>query len=400
MTDASLSAVSAVTQGDPVFAARLHRVLASTPGNLFFGPASIRLSLGMAYAGAAGSTADELRSALVFEGPAETHRGFRALLRVWSTWSRMAREPRNEWERVALERACMTLSAANRLFGARGYGFRAEFLSVLRDMYQAPLSEVDFGQAEPTRGHINGWVGEQTKGKIPELLAQGMITEDMRLVLVNAVYFKASWVHTFGKYWTKPGPFFLDATQSVETPLMTQTEYFPYAETNDAQVIELPYGSGEASMVVVLPRARDGLAALEAALHDGSIDAWTKALRPRRVHLTLPRFRISSGFRLKGALQSLGMQTAFDFGPADFSAMDGTRLLYVSDVVHKAFVDVDEEGTEAAAATATIAVAGAAPMKMEDPVPMQADHPFLFLLRDVRHGSVLFMGRLSNPVVA
>jgi serpin B len=394
MDDALLS----VLRGDPRFAVRLHRRLATAPGNLFHSPAGIRVALGMAYAGAAGATAEELAKTLVLEGDAiEAGRGFAALRKAWASLNELPRAPVNDWDRASLERRRIVLRTVSRLFGQRGYSFRDAFLAALATDYGAPLGDVDFRETEAARKVVNDWVEEQTERKIRELLQPGMVDADTRLVICNAVYFKARWSDEFDEWATRPGPFFVDATRSVDARLMSQTQHLPYAATKDAQLVELPYGAGDLAMLLVVPRTRDGLPRIESALGDDAIASWAGALALQRVHLTLPKFRIESGFRLREALAALGLRSAFEYGPADFSAMDGTRLLYLSDVIHQAFVDVDERGTEAAAATALIAPSGAMPQPMAEPIELRADRPFLFLIRDVRRGAVLFMGRLSNP---
>jgi serpin B len=391
-------ALQLVMRGDPRFAARLYRYLAATPGNTFLSPASIRVALGMAYAGAAGATAEEMARTLALEGDASAvRRGFAALLRAWKSLGELPRAPQNEWDRQSLEQQRILLRVVSRLFGQQGYSFRKEFLAVLATEYGAPLCEVDFREPEAVRTLINDWIEEQTEKRIRELIQPGMVNADTRMVLCNAVHFKARWTFEFSEHATRPGPFFVDAARSVDAPLMSQTQHYGYAETKGAQLVELPYGAGGLAMLLVVPRERDGLARIESKMDDDAIAKWTGALSPQRVHLTMPRFRIDSAFRMKEALAALGMRTAFEYGPADFSGMDGSRQLCVSEVIHQAFVEVDERGTEAAAASAVVAVFGAPPPKMAEPIELRADRPFLFLIRDVRTATVLFMGRLANP---
>jgi serpin B len=224
----------------------------------------------------------------------------------------------------------------------------------------------------------------------------GVLDPMTSLVLVNAVYFKGAWLEPFKKSATKPdAPFTTADGRRVAVPMMAQTHTFGYHDGGSFQMIELPYAGGQRSMVVLLPKQTSGLAGLESSLSAADLDAWLGRLKPRRVDVELPRFRVEQGFALGEVLKVMGVRLAFDPEHADFSGLTG-RKVWISAVLHKAFVDVDEAGTEAAAATA-VGVRATAAFRPEPPVVFRADHPFVFLIRDRTTGSILFLGRVTNP---
>jgi serine protease inhibitor len=271
-------------------------------------------------------------------------------------------------------------------------------LSLLNDRYGAPLQQLDFMRSpEPSRATINGWVDDKTEHKIPALLPPGTIDPTTRLVLTNATYFKAAWVTAFAPNATQDGSFTVTSDKVIPTKLMHRQIEASYAETGDAQVLELPYNGG-ASMVIVLPKDKDGLGALEKTIVTKGLDAWTASLAPASVDTTLPRFKTSAQFSLKQTLSQMGMPIAFTTD-ADFSGIDGAKDLDISAVIHQAVIDVDEKGTEAAAATAVVIREMSARIRELERRTFRADHPFLYFLRD-RQGRVLFMGRLVNPQAA
>jgi serpin B len=292
------------------------------------------------------------------------------------------------------------LFVANALWGQKGYAFKPEFTAMLQNSYGAGLNDVDFAhQTEQARKTINDWVAQQTKDKIKDLIPQGILDNLTRLVLTNAIYFKSNWAETFTKQATKDAPFKLSADQSVDVPMMHTQKSFPYIETDDFQMVELPYVAHELSMVILLPKKVDAVGDIEKNLTAANIDRWLNDKKPVPVEVTLPKFKFSSQFRLDDTLKGLGMKDAFDAGKADFSKMTAQERLYISAVIHKAFVAVDEEGTEAAAATAVVGEGGGAPMQPKNPKVFKADHPFIFLIRHNATGAILFMGRLVNPKV-
>jgi serpin B len=255
------------------------------------------------------------------------------------------------------------------------------------------LRVLDFaGAPEESRVTINDWVSEETEGKIENLIPQGAIDPLTRLVLTNAIYFNAAWANPFEKDATQDGPFTLLDGSQVTVPMMRQTESFGYTRGEGYQAVELPYDGREMSMVILLPD-RDGFEPFEDSLDAERVQAIVEDLEYGQVVLTMPKFEFDSGFSLKEALIAMGMPAAFS-GGADFSGMTGDRALSIADVIHKAFVSVDEEGTEAAAATAVVMVESAMPGQ---PVEVTIDCPFIFLIRDIETGAILFVGRVVDP---
>ena len=244
---------------------------------------------------------------------------------------------------------------------------------------------------------INQWVEQQTAGKIKDLLQSGVLTPATRLVLTNAIYFKGNWQTQFDKAQTRDEDFHLSAAQTVKAPLMNLQGRFNYFNGGTFQALEIPYESGDLSMIVFLPNDAGGLPALEQSLTAASAQQWLGQLRPgSKIILALPKFKMTGQFGLNGALTALGMRQAFEQGVADFSGMTGKRDLWISAAIHKVFVDVNEEGTEAAAATA-IVMRSLAVTREQPPIVFRADHPFIFLIRDNRSGGILFMGRVTDP---
>jgi len=372
----------AVVSGDTTFAFDLYAQLRSKDGNLFFSPYSISAALAMTSAGARGQTLDEMTKTLHFPPQDRLHPAFKALT------DGINGDP-------GVKRGYQ-LSTANALWGQKDFGFRAEFVKLTRDDYGAGLREVNFGDEAAARRTINAWVEKETHDKIKDLIKPGMLTVDTRLVLTNAIYFKGDWASQFKKDRTRDEPFFLADGKQAKTPLMHQTGTFRYTETPTAQVLELPYVGKELSMIVLLPKKADGLADLEKELNADTVNGALGRLRvTERIEVTLPKFKTTAELSLNTELQALGMKRAFAPNAADFSGMAGSPGdLWIGFVVHKAFVDVNEEGTEAAAATGVGVVTTSA--RPHNPV-FRADHPFVFLIRDNKSGSVLFLGRLADP---
>ncbi len=374
---------NAIVEAGNRFALELYAQLRAREGNLFLSPYSIATALTMTYAGARGETAAQM--ARVLHLPAEEAQLHRAVAAL-----------KDEIEGAGAAEGC-ELSIANALWGQKGFDFLAGFLGLLQDSYGARLTELDFaGNAEGARRTINDWVEEQTSGKIKDIIAPGVLGPLTRLVLTNAIYFKGDWTEPFKEERTRDEPFWTSAEDSADAPMMHQTKDFQYGESGECQALLLPYAKGRLAMLVLLPKERDGLAKLEGGLKVEGVRQWLARLRKREVELSLPRFKLTSQFALGDPLREMGMGDAFALPPADFSGMDGRKDLFISAVIHKAFVDVNEEGTEAAAATAVTMVLGAA-VAPEPPVVFRADHPFLFFIVERRSGSILFMGRLSDP---
>jgi serpin B len=289
------------------------------------------------------------------------------------------------------------LSVANRLWGQKGYGFLPDFLMLTKEAYGAGLEEVDFSKAtEQARQTINDWVAKETQNKIRDLIGKGVLNGDTRLVLTNAIYFKAPWEHAFGAKATLKEDFKASAAKSIKVDMMHQTENMKLLETDTFQMLSIPYQMHDLSMVILLPRQPDALAPLEKAVSAEKLQEWMGKMKMYQVALSLPKFTFTAQFTLNDVLSQMGMGIAFNPTQADFSGITTQQKLFLSAVIHKAFVAVDEKGTEAAAATAVGVRATAAPIA-NPPATFRADHPFLFLIRDNRTGSILFMGRVVNP---
>jgi serpin B len=365
------------------FAFDLYDRLRSADGNLFFSPASISVALAMTYAGAAGSTETEMAKTLHFEMPkSQLNEQMRALLE-----SLNAKEKRQGYR----------LEVANRLWGQDGSKFLDDFLKVTRDDYGAELARLDFHQPEAARDTINKWVEDKTQDKIKDLIASPSSISGARLVLTNAVYFKGEWHDPFKSNLTKPETFHVSRSRSHKTPLMHQKHHFRYAAGEGLQLLDLPYGDDSLSMIVLLPNKVEGLAHLESSLSTANLQRWLDAARSEEVIVYLPKFKTSAEFQLAGTLKAMGMPSAFDPTSADFSGMSGQKDLFISAVMHKAFVDVNEEGTEAAAATGVVMRPMAMRGGTQEPPVFRADHPFVFLIRDNRSGAILFLGRVVDP---
>lgn len=372
-----------VADGANKFAFDFYGQLKGEPGNLFVSPYSLHAALAMTADGANGKTRDEMVSVLKL--PADRTQSLAA-----GDLGRFYTGKGKPYE----------LATANALWGQTGYPWRPDWLGRQKDRFGAGLTNLDFkADPEACRQTINKWVEQQTKDRIKDLVPKEGIDPVTRMVLTNAIYFKGQWQDEFDKRATRDGPFRLADGSTKPMPLMNRTAGYRYAEADGVQLLELPYKGGELSMVVVLPEKPDGLPAVEAKQSTDTLAGWLKGLTNQQVAVALPRFKLDVRAKPVPALQTLGMKLAFDQVRADFSGMtSGGPGLYVSDVFHKAFVDVNEEGTEAAAASAVVMKErSAAPIDRPKPKVFRADHPFLFLIRDVKHGTVLFVGRLTNP---
>jgi serpin B len=293
------------------------------------------------------------------------------------------------------------LNVANGLWPQEGYEFNKAFLRLAKSKYDAHVEFVDFlAPGDGVRSKINAWIEENTNRLIKNAIGRGLLSPATRLVIVNAIYFKGQWVSRFDKAETKPAPFWVSAAESVEAPMMHQEDYFRYGEGEAVQLVELPYGKHDLSMIVLLPKARDnlaerdGLAKLDEQLTPEQLSGWLGGLTVCYVDVLLPKLKIVSSFSLKGALAAMGMPDAFSPADADFTGMTEERPFFIMAVEHAALVDVDEEGTEAAAVTVvTGGCAAAGPPR----ATFHADHPFVFMIRDNRTGTILFMGRVLDP---
>jgi serpin B len=376
-----------LVEGNSAFAFALYQALKGQEGNLFYSPYSISLALAMTYAGARGETAQQMANTLQFLLQQERlHPAFNWLDAELAGRGQGAQGKDAEGFR---------LNIVNAIWGQKDYEFLTEFLDVLAENYGAGLRILDFiTETEASRLAINQWVSNQTEGRIEDLIPEGAITEWTRLVLTNAIYFNAAWKYPFAEELTADGPFYVLDGGQVTVPMMRQTESFGYMDGEGYKAVEMLYDGGELSMVIILPEA-GSFEASEEGLVAQQVGDIISGLQPTEVALTMPEFEFDSEFSLKDTLSNMGMPIAFSPDEADFSGMTRNRELFVSDVIHKAFVAVDEAGTEAAAATAVIMDNCAVP---DQPVEIVIDHPFIFLIRDIETGSILFVGRVLNPV--
>jgi serpin B len=407
--ETSLSENTRLTaRGNDCFALQLYQKLQGEKGNLFFSPYSISTALAMTYGGARGPTQEQMAQALCFPTskdvaqPPSAGKGSPPRAGVPQTRGPLSPE---DFARAFSEiikdlnarggKGTYELRVANALWGQQDFEFLPSFARLVEDQYGGHLERVNFVQAaEKARRTINAWVEEQTNGKIKDLIGPGLLDNMTRLVLTNAIYFKGTWANQFQKEGTQDEPFTLLDGGKVQVPMMNQQARFGYGEVDSLQVLEMPYVGQELSMVVLLPKEPDGIGELEKALTAENVSKWLSGVRRQEVIVAVPKFKMTHKFSLGAVLQAMGMTEAFS-KQADFSGMTGRRDLFISAVVHQAYVDVNEEGTEAAAATGvTMKLTAIAPGKV--PV-FRADHPFLFLIRDIRSGSILFLGRMMNP---
>ncbi|HZL43612.1 MAG TPA: serpin family protein [Verrucomicrobiae bacterium] len=377
--------VQSVVNGNTEFALDLYQREKGSAPNLFFSPYSISSALAMTYAGAAGKTAGEMAHTLHFDqAGADLPRSFAAI------------DARFE-EIQAGKR--VELSVANSLWCQTGYPFTPAFLDVNKTSYHAELREVDFkSKSEATRKEINSWIERKTRDKIRDLLQPGQIDSATRLLLCNAIYFKGNWASQFDPKATRPEPFFISSNQNISVPTMSRQGKVRSRNVDAAMLIALPYAGEELWMVIVLPNEKDGLAAVEQALNAATLQGWWTTLQAtpeKKAILTLPKFKLNSRLDLANQLEAMGMKSAFGPG-ADFSGMTGKGDLFISRVVHQAYVDVNEQGTEAAAATSV----GMAASAIVRPHELRVDHPFLFFIMERQTGSVLFLGRVTDPSAA
>jgi serpin B len=381
-TGAEKKDASPVAEGDNQFALQLYQALRGNEGNLFFSPYSISTALAMTYAGARGDTQQQM--AQVLHLPSMTQE------QLAQAFGEIIKDLNKRGGGGKYE-----LRVANALWGQQGYKFLPAFTELVEKQYGGMLRTVDFvTAAEQARQTINAWVDRQTNGKIKDLIGPGVLNAMTRLVLTNAIYFKGNWASQFEKDRTRDQPFTLVDGKQVQVPMMNQQARFGYAETDALQALEIPYVGDELSMVVLLPRKTDGIKELQEQLTGENLSKWLGQIGKREVIVWMPKFKMTDKFDLSKTLQSMGMTDAFT-QRADFSGMAGNRDLLISAVIHQAYVDINEEGTEAAAATGvTVSLTSVGPQTT--PV-FRADHPFLFLIRDKPSGSILFLGRAMNP---
>jgi serpin B len=378
--------LEAVVGGNSAFALDLYKTLRKSDGNLFLSPHSISTALAMTYAGARGDTETQMAATLHFA--LEQSRLHPAIAELEAKLGRKGRDSH------------VTLCMANSLWPDKHYTLLPEYLSLVERYYGASITPVGYrGSAEKARLKINRWVEENTRGKITDMIKPGLLDALTRLVLVNAIYFKGHWAEKFNPDFTRDQAFFVLPGKPVQVPMMLgRSEMFNYAEFESFQILEMPYEGNNLAMLILLPMEIDGITALERRLSLKNLTEWRRRMSARLVEVSFPKFKMTSGFLMKDTLESMGMTNAFDGEKADFAGMHGEsdEPLYIADVVHKAFVEVNEEGTEAAAATAVVHTRDSGPPALR-PVTFVADHPFLFLILDKGSGNILFMGRMADP---
>ncbi len=365
------------------------RLRADGGDDMALSPLSLSTALSMTYLGAKGDTRAQMRKVLALTQPdEELGQAYASVLSAWQ-----GSDPKR-----------LELRIVNRLFADRTLAMEAPFVTTTKDLFGAPVERLDFiGAPGPSRKTINQWVAGHTKDRIVDLLPPGSVISDTRLVLTNAVYLKGSWAHAFEKDATAPAAFHLSGGKTTKVPMMRQTSHLGYAVVDGVSLLELPFRDGRWAMTIALPERRYGLSKLEDGLSTERLDTWAAAMKGTYVDVSLPKFRLEmkDALALKKPLMSLGMTDAFTPGRADFKgiAVPGTQAdnLIISDVFHKTFVDVNEAGTEAAAATAVVMQREGAAMPPDDPVVFKADHGFMFFIRDRKTGALAFMGRVTDP---
>ena len=382
----SESDLEILVRGNGEFAIDLYRAVKDNKENIFYSPYSISTVLAMAYAGARGETASQMAATLRFGLPGDSlHPAFNYLDIVLNRSGQDALGNPSE--------KAFRLNVVNAIWGQQGFEFLPEFLDVMAENYGAGIRSLDFKLSpEPSRVIINNWVSEQTGNRIEELLPPDTIDEATRLVLTNAVYFRANWENFFEKSLTHDSIFNLLDDNTLTVPMMKRTDYFGYFKGDGFQVVELPYFGRNLSMVVLLPDA-GMFASFEESLSYQQVSEIIAGLKSVRVALSFPKFKCESSFDLKDTLSAMGMPLAFDMS-ADFTGISFPSSLVISSVVHKSFISVDEEGTEAAAASGVI---WSAPSIPPIPVDVVVDRPFIFMIRDISTGTIIFLGRLMNP---
>ncbi len=349
--------------------------------NIFFSPYSISTSLAMTYAGAQGETANQMAKVLRFPPQKDPlNQGFYQL-------NNNFKEQQKDSEYKLIQ--------ANSIWGQKGESFLKSFTQTISNSYEAKTTEIDFKNSENARNTINSWIKEKTQTKITEIIPKGMLNEKTKLVLANAVYFQANWAMEFSPEKTKKAPFSISKKKQVEVSMMhSKPTEFGYSKKEDLEIIELPYKGGEISMVILLPNKVNGLAELESSLNQQNLQNWLKNLNyTELIEVKIPKFKIEQGTDLKKVLTTMGMTIAFDPNKANFSGISDSKNLFLSAIIHKAFVNVNEIGTEASAATAVIAG-----VRGKSNTIVNIDHPFIFMILDKQSQSILFLGRVINPI--
>ena len=374
--------IEALAESNNLFAVDLLKQIQSKSENLIFSPYSIGTVLAMIYSGSGGKTAEEISEVLYFPQ--------QALLDPVESGMRESMEAADTMQGTDFR-------LANAIWAQENFSFLPDYLDRVEKYYDATLSLVDFVETlnrEKSRKKINHWVEEKTNSRIRDLIQPGILDASTRMVLTNAIYFNGSWMFPFDKAATSPSLFHSSNQESVKTDFMHQTRSYPYYEDEEIQALNLPYKNNRMVLVVILPKSTEGWRMISQVLSDERINLVLSGMETREVQLALPKFRSELQINLKKELTSMGMGTAFS-RDADLSGMTGEKNLYIDEVIHKAFIEVSETGTEAAAATA--AIIGLKSSLRDDPVRFTADHPFIYFLLDSQTGCIIFTGRLVKP---
>jgi len=373
---------NSVVSANNQFAFDLYSRYKSKEGNIFYSPYSISLALAMTYEGARGETAEEIQA--VFHFPQDANMRRESYLDLYQEINKKDKKYK--------------LSTANALWAQENYKFLEDYFNLVEKYYHGKTTNLDFiNETEKSRLTINGWVEEKTNNKIKDLIPFGLLSPLTRLVLTNAIYFKGFWLKQFDKKGTKEEEFRVSPNNTISVPMMhlaaQEKPNLNYAETNELQILELPYDGNELSMIILLPKG-DDLKAVEGSLNSEKLSEWKKLLRNEKVNVYLPKFKFETKYSMAQDLEDMGMSIAFG-GDADFSGMTGEKDLFIGEVIHQAFVDVNEEGTEAAAATAVAGHRGISTPKQTK--IFKVDHPFIFIIQDNETGNIIFIGRVSDP---
>lgn len=373
---ATSEGVASVVYANNQFAFELYLQYNKEGDNIFFSPYSISVALAMTYEGACGQTASEIQSVLHFPEDDITRRA--AFARLYNIYNE------NDTDYI--------LSTANALWTQKDYKFLADYLDIMGRYYMGEATNLDFvGEPEESRKTINNWVEERTYDKIKDLIPPGVITALTRLVLTNAIYFKGEWAIQFDEKDTHEADFKVSSEKTVKAQMMSLSgESFNYTVTDTAQIIQLPYKGDDLSMIILLPK-EDSLNSLETSISADNLNLWRSNLKETEIDLYMPKFKLETKYSMSDTLKEMGMPIAFSETEADFSGMNGKKELFITSVIHQGFIEVNEEGTEAAAATGVVIG-----MTSVQPI-FYADHPFIFLIQDNETGNILFLGRVVDP---
>ena len=383
LSSATSGKIAASSSNNTLGVKLYHSLRSEDAGNMLFSPLSIFTALGMTYMGARGNTAKQMEEVMCLESSGgNVHQGIK------------------DHNEDLLGRNKYVLKMANRLYGQKKYQFQSEFLDATQKFYNAKLEALDFGgDSEGARQAINQWVEEQTERRIKDLIPRKVLTADTRLVLVNTIYFKAKWVEPFEVYNTSDRRFHLTETDTIKVPMMNQTNPLEYYHDKalNCKILRMRFKGNRLGMMFVLPDSIDGLAKLETNISPEVIQSWSGSPESVRVKVRLPKFKFTQDFSLGEQLKGVGMSDLFSDAAADLTGISEKGNLCVDDVIHKAFLEVDESGCEAAAATAVRDRSRSPPDRRSDPKVFKADHPFLFFLQSIKSGAIVFMGRVKRP---